>query len=100
MLDRVFFSREHVTVLERWIDEMDEELPALRNFILPVRGVQPRGERPGSSALSFPFRRGRHRGAASLPPTFSSRAPCADARRGARWRWCGRVRCPPPLAAT
>jgi cob(I)alamin adenosyltransferase len=32
------FSEEHAGWLERWIDTMDEELPPLRNFILPSGG--------------------------------------------------------------
>jgi ATP:cob(I)alamin adenosyltransferase len=36
-LGRVQFDDAHVDALESWIDEMDAELPALRNFVLPVR---------------------------------------------------------------
>lgn len=36
-MSRVNFDEAHVSQLEAWIDAMDEELPALRNFILPVR---------------------------------------------------------------
>jgi cob(I)alamin adenosyltransferase len=34
---RTTFNAEHVEKLERWIDEMDDELPTLTAFILPVR---------------------------------------------------------------
>lgn len=36
-LARVAFAPTHAEDLERWIDAMDDELPALKNFILPVR---------------------------------------------------------------
>ena len=35
-LERSQFNEEHVANLESWIDQMDEQLPHLRNFILPV----------------------------------------------------------------
>ena len=35
-LDRTTFSESHVRKLEQWIDEMDNHLPELKNFILPV----------------------------------------------------------------
>jgi cob(I)alamin adenosyltransferase len=37
-LERVAFSPDHTRSLEEWIDAMDEQLPPLKNFILPVRG--------------------------------------------------------------
>jgi len=36
---RARFPSEEVVQLERWIDAMDEELPLLRSFILPVRSL-------------------------------------------------------------
>lgn len=33
---RTEFSENHVVALEKWIDEMEETLPPLKNFILPV----------------------------------------------------------------
>ena len=38
-LRRVAFSSTHVEELEAWIDEMDTQLPELRNFILPSGGM-------------------------------------------------------------
>ena len=34
---RTIFSEDHVHKLEQWIDEMDDDLPPLTAFILPVR---------------------------------------------------------------
>lgn len=34
---RAAFSPAHAEDLEKWIDAMDEELPPLKSFILPVR---------------------------------------------------------------
>lgn len=34
---RTAFSEDHVKKLEQWIDEMDDDLPPLTAFILPVR---------------------------------------------------------------
>ena len=33
---RTEFSEDHVKKLEKWIDEMDDDLPPLTAFILPV----------------------------------------------------------------
>lgn len=37
--ERLHFSGDYVTELEKGIDEMTTELPALTNFILPVSSV-------------------------------------------------------------
>ena len=34
--DKTVFGEEYVPDLERWIDEYSEQLPPLKNFILPV----------------------------------------------------------------
>ena len=34
--DQTTFTEKHVESLEKWIDELSENLPTLSNFILPV----------------------------------------------------------------
>eukprot|EP01138_Halocafeteria_seosinensis_P003978 gb/GECG01004067.1/.p1 GENE.gb/GECG01004067.1/~~gb/GECG01004067.1/.p1 ORF type:complete len:262 (+),score=24.10 gb/GECG01004067.1/:1-786(+) len=36
---RVAFEEAHVDTLEQWIDQMEDQLPTLRNFILPSGGL-------------------------------------------------------------
>lgn len=38
-LEAVKFDGENIEVLENWIDELDENLPALKNFLLPVQST-------------------------------------------------------------
>ena len=45
-LDRTTFSESHVRKLEQWIDEMDNHLPELKNFILPVSLSRPCNQLP------------------------------------------------------
>lgn len=36
-VDQTTFDSRHIEVLETWIDVFDDQLPQLKNFILPVR---------------------------------------------------------------
>jgi ATP:cob(I)alamin adenosyltransferase len=54
-LSRVAFPSEMSVTLERWIDEADDKLPPLRNFILPVRRRSRDSCSRGNSFLPKPF---------------------------------------------
>jgi cob(I)alamin adenosyltransferase len=36
-LDQTRFDGRHVAILEEWIDALDNQLPQLKSFILPVK---------------------------------------------------------------
>ena len=112
-LARAAFDTAITAHLEAWIDAMEEALPPLKNFILPVRfarPAQPRcrcAARPPAKKLTHRTPPGRLHvfpppppsRAALRPPTCTLRAPCAGGpsggqcrcRRMGSWRprwWC------------